>query len=190
MVDGLWVSVSDLAKAKGVTKQAASKRVARLERDGLITTRMAKGGLKTVNLAEFDRAVNQHSSPAQTVHDESEGPVGSSDPVYAKELAREKAYKADLAKLDLDERLGKLVPVDEVTKAAIKVAERFVKLVDQLPARADDVAAAVAKDGSLGARSVLKDLAYEIRDFMAAELSQMASGSRASEPTYEADDEA
>ena len=39
VADGLWMSVSDLAKQKGISKQALAKRVGRLEAQGLLSVR-------------------------------------------------------------------------------------------------------------------------------------------------------
>jgi hypothetical protein len=76
-------------------------------------------------------------------------------------------YAADLKYLDLEERLGRLVPVAEVEDAAQKCAEATVRVVDRLPTYADAIAAAVGKDGPAGARAKLKEIAREIRQAIA-----------------------
>ncbi len=58
---GPWLSVSDLAKAKGVTKQTISEKVARLVRDRGLQTRPGSSGVKLVNVAQYDRLVGETS---------------------------------------------------------------------------------------------------------------------------------
>lgn len=56
---GLWLSISEIARLKGKTRQAIAKRVAALAEDGLLETRPGENGTKLVNLAQFDRAVGE-----------------------------------------------------------------------------------------------------------------------------------
>ena len=56
MADGGCIQVSDHAAHNGLSKQAISKRIARLEAIGAIETRRGERGTK---LAEFDRAAGE-----------------------------------------------------------------------------------------------------------------------------------
>lgn len=176
--DGLWVSVSDLAARKGVTKQTIAEKVARLEAQGLLSTRPGKGRAKLVNLAEFDRAIGETGDAIREMAAASARPSAApmpvapdgADPILAKEQARRVAYQADLAKLDLDERLGKLLPVEHVTAAMVRCAEALTRTLEQMPTRADDLAAAVAKEGVTGARAFLRAMARDMRALLAREM--------------------
>ncbi|KAI93928.1 MarR family transcriptional regulator [Rhodomicrobium udaipurense JA643] len=178
---GLWVSVSDLAARKGVTKQTISERVAKLVRDGLIETRPGPGRAKLVNLAAYDQAVGETGDAAKalgavtkaTIRAQEQGetaPSSGGDHVLAREQARRAAYEADLAKLRLDEKLGRLLPIEDVEASMVRCAEALTRAFDQLPARADDLAAAVAKDGVNGARAFLKVVARDTRAVLAKEM--------------------
>ena len=57
--DTLWVSVTELAALKGVTKQTVSEKVARLEAAGQPPTKSGNGREKLVNCAEYDRALDE-----------------------------------------------------------------------------------------------------------------------------------
>lgn len=177
---GLMLSIADIARRKGVSKQAISKRVARLEQLGQIATHKGPRGTVLVSLAEYDRAVGETSELA---HVQAPQPkvtaVADAEHSYTREQAREKAYAADLKKLDLDERLGKLVPIEHVQQAAVRLAETLVRLLDQLPTRSDDIAAAVGKEGSPGARRVLKEIGRDARETMARELERLAETAQA-----------
>lgn len=174
------LSIADIARRKGVSKQAISKRVARLEQLGQIATHKGPRGTVLVSLAEYDRAVGETSELA---HVQAPQPkvtaVADAEHSYTREQAREKAYAADLKKLDLDERLGKLVPIEHVQQAAVRLAETLVRLLDQLPTRSDDIAAAVGKEGSPGARRVLKEIGRDARETMARELERLAETAQA-----------
>ncbi|WP_127076158.1 MarR family transcriptional regulator [Rhodomicrobium lacus] len=178
---GLWVSVSDLAARKGVTKQTISERVAKLVRDGLIETRPGPGRAKLVNLAAYDRAVGETGDAAKelgaatkaSIRAQEQGepaPATGGDHVLAREQARRMAYEADLAKLKLEERLGNLLPIEDIEAAMVRCAEALTRAFEQLPTRADDLAAAVAKDGVNGARAFLKTVARDMRALLAKEM--------------------
>ncbi len=69
----------------------------------------------------------------------------------AREQARRVSYQAELARLDLEERLGKLVPVDDIFAAIREIAEVFVRGFEQLPGQADELAAAPSGKSALKA---------------------------------------
>lgn len=181
-VDGpaLLLTISDLAKRKGVSKQAISKRVARLQSEGRLTTHEGARGGKLISMAEYDRVVGEVSdlgreTAAATVKRAAAFvPGANAGPVYTDEQARLAAYKADLAQLDLNERLGKLVEVEKLAEAGARIAEALVRVIEGLVGRADEVAAAVAKDGRTGARDALKVASRDLREALARELVALA----------------
>ncbi len=186
MPDGLWGSVSDLAARLGLAKQSVSERVARFEANGLLTTRPGKGRAKLVNFAEFDRAAGiatditrqlngggspQPSLPAPDA--EPKDPTASE--TLTRENARRAAYTADLAYLELKEKLGKLVRREDVMQATVALADVMVRAIEDLPSHHAEIAEAVGQDGAAGARSALKRLAFDLREKLAAELSAVAA---------------
>jgi hypothetical protein len=72
------------------------------------------------------------------------------------------------------------VLTDDVERAMTRCAEVMVRAIDTLPRRAEDLAAAVAKDGVPGARAVLKQLAFDLRAKL-AELRLAAASDAATE---------
>lgn len=187
------LSIADIARRKGVSKQAVSKRVKRLEELGTLRTYDGPKGSRLVSLAEYDRAIGETGELAHAQAPARAGrlPAAGEDVehVYTREQAREKAYAADLKKLDLDERLGKLVPVEAVQQAAVRLAEAMVRQFDMMTSRADDIAAAVAKEGTHGARAVLKTLGREAREVMARALEELADTAQAEhDGQHEADE--
>lgn len=180
--DGLWVSITDLAKMRGVTKQTIAEKVRRLESEGRLSCReQGRGRPKLVNVAAFDIAVAETGDAIRaeaaarrrgSEHDPLPPPQDppSGDPVLSREQARLAAYKADLAQIELDKRRGQLIDVESVQAAMVRASEVLVQRIERLPSRADDLAAAVAGEGVNGARQFLKQMARELREALAQDM--------------------
>lgn len=171
---GLWLTITELAERAGLGKPAVSERVARLERAGHLRTRPGRGRSKLVNAAEYDRAVGQVADLGRTqgaltrrgADPEAAPPppaAESGEPVYTREQARNMAYKAELARLELEERQGKIVSVDIVRAAALRAGEEIVRVLDRLPQAADELAVALTKEGPHGVRLALKRIVLAMR---------------------------
>lgn len=183
--DGLWVTITELAQRKGLGKPAVSERVARFEAQGLLTTRPGKGKAKLVNLAEFDRVAGETTDLGReqgaATRRSIVSPAGAgpgTDPVYTQEQARKMAYAADREKIALGTDLDLLVPVDRLRDEVLRLMAPIVARLDRIEGRADDVSAAVARNGSSGARAWLKAFKVELRndiaDALAAFIAEIA----------------
>jgi hypothetical protein len=148
-----WLSISGLARAIGRDKGGVSRRVSRLEGQGLLETRISDAGQKLVNRAEFDRVAVEtvdaiqeaNGLKARAARDPeggaSAGAVGASaGPALSRAQTARTIAQAHIANLDLNQRVGKLLPVDRVQEAARSCAERLRSAVDQMPGRAEEVA--------------------------------------------------
>lgn len=180
LLDGLWLSVSEIARQKGKSRQAIAKRVDSLVEAGLIETRPGDGGTKLVNLAQFDRAVGEtgdafKETAAETRAESEADEVSPASPVLRDHQSRAAKYSADLKFLDLEERLGRLLPVEVLKEAGIKAGESIVRIIDRLPTYADVISNASVKDGPQGARGVLKEVARELRAAIAEAMGVMAA---------------
>ena len=171
-VDGLWMSVSALAKAKGKSKQAVSKQLQRL--DGRVATRK-KGPELLVNVVEFDRAVGETTDPAQTLRNLE--PAGEADEpslkIYAQERAKRESYQAENARLDLEERRGALTSVADVENHQMDVFRRVRDSFLALPATASEKVHA-APD-ALVARRILDDQIRDVLTQLAADLDRLGT---------------
>ncbi|KFC63989.1 MarR family protein [Bosea sp. LC85] len=174
-----WVSVSDLARLKGLSKAAVSERVKGLVAKGQLSTKPGKGKVVLVNLAAFDRVIGEttdlaRAAGAETRRQHSAPPQADpTAPIYTAEQARHMAYKAESARLDLEERQGKILPIADIAQAVTVAAEALARAIETLPSLADDIAAAVAQSGSAGARTLLKTKARETRELMTLELGKV-----------------
>ena len=173
--------ITELARLRGVDKAAISRRVSRLAAQGLLKLRRGPRGSKLVNVAEFERAVQITGDAVNEMNGRAAG--APSDLILSREQARKTALAADLAQLDLDKRLGTLLPLDAARQAARATAERLRRATEQMPVRAEEVASSLAKASPFaqalleaqrsdpaGARAYFKALARE----QLAELARMA----------------
>jgi len=133
-----------------------------------------------VSLAQFDHVtrettdvVRQSNGSAKSVPDADE----SSTKALSYSQARTAEYNAELKKMELEERQGKLIRVEAVTEAMTRCAEALVREIEQIATKADDLATAVAKDGTQGARGVLKGLARDLRENLARNMRILTDGS-------------
>ncbi len=186
-VDGFWLSVSDLARQRGVDKPAVSRRAKRYEEQGLLTPRTGKGGVKMINVAAFDRAAGEVTDAVRELNGLGGGaaatPVAAApgDHVLAREQARRASYDADLKKLELEERLSELVPVKDVEAAIVALSENFVRALEQIPSRAEEGFAEASKGGLAGFRGFLRALANGVRDTLERDLKALVVGRKQAE---------
>jgi DNA-binding transcriptional ArsR family regulator len=132
---GVWITISELAKRKGVSRQAAREKVDRLERSGLLTTQR-RGANRMVELASFDRAVGDagdavRESGAATKRQSTLPAQGA--PLRDAQTERTK-YDAALRALDYAERTKQLVAVKGshgIEAALIRVSEEILRDMGQ-----------------------------------------------------------
>jgi DNA-binding MarR family transcriptional regulator len=177
---GPWVAVSELARMRGVDKSAISRRVARLEGAGLVRPRVGKGGAKLINVAEFERATAETTDAVRALNgalgaaSRPVEPLAPGDPVLAREQARRAAIEADLKQIELDRQRARMVPIEDVQREAESSTEIIIRAIEQLPSRAEDLAAAVGKDGVTGARAFLRAMVRDFRETVARALTTRA----------------
>lgn len=179
LLDGLWLSVSEIARQKNKSRQAIAKRVDALVAEGKLETRPGEGGTKLVNLAQFDRAVGDtgdafKESSAETAAEIIAGDTPAS-PALRDHQSRQAKYAADLKYLDLEERLGRVVPIDDVKDAAVKAGEAIVRIIDRLPTYAEAMTVVATKDGVQASRAMFKDIARDLRTAIADAMGVIAA---------------
>jgi DNA-binding IscR family transcriptional regulator len=176
---GLWLSVSEIARQKDKSRQAIAKRVDSLVEAGLLETRPGSGGTKLVNLAQFDRAVGEvgdafKEAAAETRAEAEIDTASPASPVLRDHQSRAAQYTADLKFLDLEERLGRLVPIEEAKTGGVKIGEAVVRIIGRLPTYAEAMTAVAVKDGVQGSRGLFKDIERDLRVAIAAAIGEIA----------------
>lgn len=181
---GVWLSISDLAKRKGISRQSAKERVDRLVEKGLVETR-TEGRSRMVELAAYDRAVGQSGDVHKEASAETKRIEDASASPRLRDAQTERAqYEARLKLLDLAERQGNILPLkgehgieEAITASGIAIARELERFMNC----AEDLAAAVAKDGVNGARRVLKVAIHQARIRTAEVLSSIADEGKLAE---------
>jgi hypothetical protein len=160
---GVWLSVSELASARGVSKQNISATLKRWADAGVPVTTRRQGRETLVNVVEFDRRRGDQTDLGRQLSQQTRKIAGADHPVYAREQALRARYDAELKRLDLEERMRRLIPLREVEDALVACGETFVHVFEQLEHEADEIAIAVSQGGIAGARRVLKQVTLRQR---------------------------
>ncbi|KRR16876.1 hypothetical protein [Bradyrhizobium retamae] len=146
----LWVSISELARIKGKSKQAVSKRVKRLVESRALETKAGEGGEVMVNRVAYDRAVGETTDPAQALRNpglmvdgaeppaasRSAAPTDESQPKsrgYLLHKETSAAYQAENDRLDLEDRLGRTCDRADVEARTFNVFRRVRDRLLSLP---------------------------------------------------------
>lgn len=79
-------------------------------------------------------------------------------------------YRARLAELEYNQKVGRVLAVDDVRQAMEKCAAAIVREIEQLPNHADEIASALSQDGIQGMRKVLKGVARQVRTALEREM--------------------
>lgn len=166
---------TEYAAHRGVSRQAISKLV----KAGKIPPSAFVDGKIDPAAADFALGENRERIFAADVDEGDE--FGGADPTFGSAagtrsvssdsgVARltqvrtaEVLYKARFAELAYDKEVGKLLETKDVTRAMERCAAVIVRELEGLPNFADDIAAAIAKDGLPGARQALKNIARNVR---------------------------
>ena len=173
----MW-TVSEIAARDRVSKQAVSKKVRELVDAGLAVERDANGHVKKLNVVEYDLLRGRTDDPSKA---QAPGrvvpaakPVDDEDS-YKEALRTKTWHESERLRLDLEERRGQLVRVDAVTDAVVACATSITAIVDRLPNVADDLVAAVSREGVHGVRVALKQLSAKLRVDIAEALTVVAA---------------
>src|SRR5262249_14212915 len=164
-----WVSLTELAKIRGVSTSAIASRVKRLAKCGL-PVREGPRGSKLVRIRDFEAAIRRFGDAVQSANSQSarQAAAASFDdadacaedcvdsPILAAEQARRTKFQADLAELDVQERLRQLLPAEEVREAFAKFGERAVRSLERMLGYVDELAAEAVKGGGSAVRAVHK----------------------------------
>ena len=171
MSDGLMNQV-EYARHRGVSKQAIGKMVAA----GKIPTMPGPHGRRLIDPAAADFALGEsreridvgRPDPATlpqapgAIVAEAPAQTSSSSGLTAAKAVTE-GYRSKIAQLEYEERVGRLLPLDDVQGAMERCAEIMLRGIDQIPTKADDIATAFSRGGVAGVRDALKVMARELK---------------------------
>lgn len=136
------------AKHRGITRQAVFIAVT----DGRIST-IKNGKKRSIDPVIADKEWARNTSKENYVLEE---PVDTSEPVaYALSRAKKEKYNAKIAKLEFEERSGRLVCAEKIKKDAFKLGRNIRDSILNIP---DRVAAQLASETeAFEVHKILKD---------------------------------
>lgn len=180
---GVWISISELAGRKGITRQSAKERVDRLTEKGLIQTR-ADGRKRMVDLAAYDRAVGDVGDAYKEASAETKRETASAHKPLRDAQTERAQYDARLKALDLAERQQSILPIkgEHGIEAALVIAGvAITRELERMVDAAEDISIATAKDGVAGTRRVLKEEIRKRRGRIADALAEVIAKGREAE---------
>lgn len=172
---------AEYARHRGVSRPAITKLI----NSGKIPETafsIGQDGKRRIDVAAADFALGESRERILSTDDHGDdADGGGADPTFgsnagnrgaagASDVARltqartaTEIYRARTAELEYDQKVGRLLSVDDVTRAMEKCAAVIVREIEQLPNFADEIAAAHARDGVPSVRITLKNIARTIR---------------------------
>lgn len=178
----MW-SIGQIAERDGVSKAAVSKMVGKLVSEhSLPVRRDGRDRVVGVSIADYDhhRAYFGSSEQDQTqpANVGGKGPAPNQPPSESRDEAlRQEAWmRVRRQKLEDAKAAGQLVRADILAEALAAAGRTIQSEVGRLQHRADDIALAVSKEGTSGARLALRKIAEEINTRIADALAKVAEG--------------
>lgn len=172
------MSQAEYARHRGVTRQAISKAVGA----GKIVPQ-ERGGKKGIDPAEADRALGVNVQRVLAGSDDDAQPNGygavrdtQQSAGLTKARTATEIYKARIAELEYNERVGKLRPVEQTEAAAAHCLEVVLRAFTGIVGRAEELTARANKDGVPGMRASLRDVVRDLRKVAAREFAKLQAG--------------
>lgn len=168
---GVMMRVGEIAARDGISAPAVSKKVKRLIADhGLMVQADATGRVIAVNVAHYDRLLNQYADPAKA-----QAPV--TKPLGTLDDARVRAayYSGELDRLKLEQQIGKQLLREDVEFAVGNAADAIAQVVDAVAGTTDELAAAYEQGGQQALRIKLREIVHQTRERIADVLGELVA---------------
>lgn len=175
--NGGWLGISDIARRMNMTRQSVSEAVIDYEAKGALETRR-HGRRKFVRLGDYLRArgeVGDPSKQATAAPAPDDGDDAAVDPSYAKARAERERYAAENARIDLEERRGRLLQTQHVEHVAVEAGRRIRRELDRVVNLADELTSAAAAGGTPAVRQILKTRIRDIETLIAQAVASIAA---------------
>ena len=194
----VMLSPGEIAIREGVSKQAISKTIKGLvERHDLPVERDARGRIIRVSLAHLDHLRGRYSNSAKVSagrHQSNREPdpdAALTDDESRDEALRRQAWlKLQRDQLDHDEEMKRLLRADKVDDAIMQSGRAIRSEIARLQNYADDLALAVSKEGTSGARMMLRKIGLELGNRVADRLGEIAETAPAGDEPLTIDEDA
>ena len=162
--NGEAITVADLARRIGVSRQIVHRQVKALEADGRL--RVDRVGRKLmVDPAAFEAARSLVKDPARAAQTKAKPAVDTTPPANSPEVAdksyqdlrRERErYDMQLKRLQYQRERGEVVPIKDVEQALIDCGHRIVGQFELAMQWSEELTAAAKKGGVAAVRTLLR----------------------------------
>lgn len=171
---------AEYARHRGVSRQAIGKLIESGKLPPSVFVQ-GDGGKRLIDAAAADFALGETRERVLLDTGDEDADGGGADPTFGsnagavrpgnqeniaaltKARTATEVYRARTAQLEYEQKIGKLLSIEDVTFAMEKCASLIVRELEQLPNFADEIAAALTRDGIQGARVTLKNIARNVR---------------------------
>lgn len=183
------ISLTEVAKLRGLGTSAVQSRVGAWARAGAIET-VKRGRQRLVRLSDFDRLVAESGGLQQMAMWRTRRAMAlDGDGESLGTLQKRKAAAdTELKVLEIAKRRGALVPLtgpQGVETAARQAGGAVLRSLDTIPGHADDLARAAKSGGAPAVRVALKKMVKGLRAAAATAMTELASIGQAAEAAGE-----
>jgi len=185
---------AEYARHRGVSRQMIGKLIDKLPANAFVE----EGGKRKIDPAAADFALGE---VRERIFSSGGPPAETEDPTFGAQagpirgreggegVARltqartaSEIYRAKIAELEYEQRIGKLLSVEDVARAMEHCGVAIVRELEQIPNFSDDIVSAMARDGAQGVRQALKSMVLNVRKALETNM-QLSAASP--EPTNE-----
>lgn len=169
------ITQAEYARRCGVSREAVRKMVER----GMPMHEQLDGR-KLIDQAEADlwRGVNVAQLLLVEEDDDDDAPAASEParPGLTAAKTETERHRSRLIELQLNQQLGKLRPVEDITVATQLCAEALLRALGRIRSRSDELFARAQKDGLFGVRACLREIERDLRKAASDEFARLAAG--------------
>jgi hypothetical protein len=173
----LEMTQAEYARHRGVTRQA----IRDLVKKGKIEL-IEHDGRKVIDVVAADRALGE-TRERVSVRDDDEPARPAEAAGLTKAKTATEVYRARLAQLEYEERVGNLMPVAEVKEGATLMGHSFLRVLEMALLRADELRAAARNDNPAEHRQALRKLIYDQRLRAVEAMNEMVAAAAAKQPS-------
>ncbi len=174
----MLIPLTELASSRGISKPSASINISRWTAQGAKITTRKKGKVLLVDGDAYDKAHADAATGSKSRLDGNRGNKTGAKPAYgsyAREQARKIGYEAELKRLELEERLGNLIPREDLQRATELASEAVLRSIDHAVMRVDELQEASARGGVAALRVALKGVVRDVKTRCADALVRIAT---------------
>ena len=135
----MFITMSELAKLKNVSRMAVSKKVKQGKLEGAVVNHNGKRMIhkeEAFRLWDLQALPSRDTTVRKRLKEEIDSKTVDEIPNYAESKAKREHFLAELARLDVEQKKKDLIPVTEIKKSSFEIGrairENLINLADRL----------------------------------------------------------